>query len=74
LDVLNWTEEDRRVAFKGSPMKRAKLDMMRRNAAIVAKNSLAKTHDEALLAKLKEISKDIDEPEIVRSVLKLTQD
>lgn len=34
LDVLGWTEADRRNALKGSAMKRAKLDMWQRNAWI----------------------------------------
>lgn len=38
LEVLNWTEDDRRSAFQSSAMKRAKLDMMKRNARIVAAN------------------------------------
>ncbi|MFK7758833.1 MAG: tRNA epoxyqueuosine(34) reductase QueG [Phycisphaerales bacterium] len=38
LEVLGWSEDDRREAFKGSAMKRAKLDMMKRNARIVARN------------------------------------
>ncbi len=38
LEVLGWTEDDRRTAFTGSAMKRAKLDMMHRNARIVAAN------------------------------------
>jgi len=38
LEVLGWSEEDRREAFQGSAMKRAKLGMMQRNAAIVLAN------------------------------------
>lgn len=38
LEVLGWNEEDRREAFAGSAMKRAKLGMMHRNAAIVLRN------------------------------------
>ena len=38
LEVIGWNEEDRREAFVGSAMKRAKLDMMHRNARIVARN------------------------------------
>ncbi|MCL4220759.1 MAG: tRNA epoxyqueuosine(34) reductase QueG [Phycisphaerales bacterium] len=38
LEVLNWSEDDRRAAFKGSALKRAKLEMMKRNAAIAAGN------------------------------------
>lgn len=38
LEVINWTEDDRRAAFRGSAMKRAKLGMMQRNATIALKN------------------------------------
>ena len=38
LEVLGWNEDDRREAFQGSAMKRAKLEMMHRNAEIVLKN------------------------------------
>ncbi|MEM1423096.1 MAG: tRNA epoxyqueuosine(34) reductase QueG [Planctomycetota bacterium] len=39
LEVLGWTEEDRREAFVGSSMKRATLSMMRRNALIALGNA-----------------------------------
>lgn len=39
LEVLGWAEEDRRAAFRGSSMKRAKLEMMKRNAAIARANA-----------------------------------
>lgn len=38
LEVLGWSESDRRRALAGSAMKRAKLEMWKRNAEIVAKN------------------------------------
>ena len=38
LEVIGWDEDARRAAFVGSAMKRAKLEMMQRNARIVAKN------------------------------------
>lgn len=41
LEVINWTEDGRREAFIGSAMKRAKLEMMQRNAMIVRKNQSA---------------------------------
>lgn len=41
LEVLGWTEEDRRAACVTSAMKRAKLDMLHRNAAIAAGNAIA---------------------------------
>jgi epoxyqueuosine reductase len=41
LEVLAWTSEQRQEAFRASPMKRANLAMMQRNAAIVAANAAA---------------------------------
>lgn len=35
LEVLGWTEEDRRRALSGTAMKRAKLGMWKRNAEVV---------------------------------------
>ncbi|MEX0876669.1 MAG: tRNA epoxyqueuosine(34) reductase QueG, partial [Phycisphaerales bacterium] len=59
LEVLGWSEEDRREAFTGSAMKRAKLGMMRRNTAIVAGNQVAGGMSDAvgkaMLRKLREI-------------------
>lgn len=46
LEVLGWSEDDRREAFKGSAMKRAKLEMMKRNARIVASNQGIRTIDQ----------------------------
>ncbi|MCL4212060.1 MAG: tRNA epoxyqueuosine(34) reductase QueG [Phycisphaeraceae bacterium] len=37
-EVLSWTEEQRRAAFENSPMKRATLTMMQRNAAVASRN------------------------------------
>lgn len=38
LSVIDWSEQDRRDAFNKSPMKRAKLEMMQRNARIALNN------------------------------------
>lgn len=65
LDVLGWSEEDRRSAFKTSAMKRANLEMMRRNAVIVAGNALARVEDEVMRARLEEIATS-DESVLVR--------
>ena len=35
-DILAMSDEDFRTAFKGSPMKRAKLRGLKRNAAVVS--------------------------------------
>ncbi len=47
LKMLNWTEDDRRAAFTRSAMKRATLDMMKRNARIVGKNLGLKLPEES---------------------------
>lgn len=38
-EILNWSDEQYAQALSGSAMKRAKLDMLKRNAAIVKANS-----------------------------------
>ncbi|MBC8309953.1 MAG: tRNA epoxyqueuosine(34) reductase QueG [Phycisphaerales bacterium] len=62
LELLGWDEEQRREAFSGSSMKRAKLGMMRRNAVIVAGNLLAVTPNEELLSALQMIAQVDDDP------------
>jgi epoxyqueuosine reductase len=66
LTVLNWTEEDRRVAFTRSAMKRAKLEMMKRNALIVAGNALRQADDPALRSRIEQLADNAAEPELVR--------
>jgi epoxyqueuosine reductase len=66
LEVLGWTSEDRQRVFAGTAMKRATLDMMRRNAIIAAGNALEEEGDGRLTARLHEIADDLDEPEMVR--------
>jgi epoxyqueuosine reductase len=66
LEVLDWTEEDRRVAFTRSAMKRAKLDAMKRNALIVAGNRLREQSDSALYARLAQVVGDEAESPMVR--------
>ena len=66
LDVLNWAETDRREAFITSSMKRAKLEMFRRNAVICAGNALVTRDEPELFGRLQEIARDPDESELVR--------
>ncbi|MBS0187235.1 MAG: tRNA epoxyqueuosine(34) reductase QueG [Planctomycetes bacterium] len=54
VEVLNWTEEDRRGALAGSAMTRATLEMLQRNALIVASNTLRSGCVEPLRSKLLE--------------------
>lgn len=61
LEVLGWDEEARREAFIGSAMKRAKLGMMQRNAALVVMNQAAINPgltDEALIERLRQLAAD----------------
>lgn len=60
LDVLGWDDAARQSAFISSAMKRAKLDMMRRNAVIVAMNQIKRNPEHpdvsGLLAQIKKIA------------------
>jgi len=66
--VLDWTEEDRREAFKKSAMKRAKLPMMKRNAIICATNAIHKDTENAheLRARIELLAAESNEDELVR--------
>ncbi|MHC5002644.1 MAG: tRNA epoxyqueuosine(34) reductase QueG [Planctomycetota bacterium] len=66
LAVLGWTEDDRREAFRRSALKRAKLAMIRRNAAIAAGNALADADLPGLLERLERIAGDPEEDPTVR--------
>ncbi len=65
-DILAWTEDDRREVFKGSALKRIKLDMLKRNALIAAGNALAQREDAQLRKRIDEIESDAAEPPMVR--------
>ncbi len=76
MEVLGWTEDDRRRAFTQSSMKRATLAMMKRNALIVAGNALARggdsgEEDATLRARIAEIARDENEAELVRETAKV---
>ncbi|MEZ6243816.1 MAG: tRNA epoxyqueuosine(34) reductase QueG [Phycisphaerales bacterium] len=66
LEVLAWTEEHRREAFKSSSMKRATLAMMRRNALIAAGNAIRERGDAGLKRRIEEIASATNEDEMVR--------
>jgi len=69
LDVLGWTEEDRRAAFTRSALKRAKLPMMQRNAIICAANTIRKGGPESdeLRARISALASDPGADELVRT-------
>jgi epoxyqueuosine reductase len=64
--VLGWGEPERREAFAVSALKRARLDMMKRNALIVLGNQLRERPDAAVLARVRRVADDPREPELVR--------
>jgi len=66
LEILDWTEDDRRAVFKGSALKRIKLNMLKRNALIAAGNALIEQPDAELRLRIEQIAQDPDEPERVR--------
>lgn len=66
LQLLDWSEEDRRQAFTGSALKRIKLDMMQRNALIAAGNALARKDDAALRERVIELSESDNASALVR--------
>ena len=66
LEVLGWNEDDRRAAFEGTALKRATLDMMRRNAVIVAGKKIVCGDDTELRGRLDEIAGDEREVGMVR--------
>lgn len=54
LEVIGWNEDDRGEAFIGSAMKRAKLNMMQRNAIIVAGNQIRNEPDSSTARTMRE--------------------
>jgi epoxyqueuosine reductase len=66
LAVLGWSHADRRRAFAESALKRARLDMIKRNALIVLGNLLRDRPDPDALHRIRRIADDPAEPELVR--------
>ena len=67
LEVLDWDEQARRDAFRGSALKRAKLGMIKRNALIVAGNIIERSGDEALLKKVTQIARCDEDPLVLET-------
>ncbi|MEX2212791.1 MAG: tRNA epoxyqueuosine(34) reductase QueG [Phycisphaeraceae bacterium] len=70
LEVLNWSEADRRAAVVRSSLKRIKLEQFKRNALIAAGNHLMERDDPSLLARIRELAEDADESQLVRLTAK----
>ncbi len=66
LALLGWTEDDRRTAFRGSALKRIRLDMMKRNALIAAGNTLQQGNDPRLRHRIEQLAADPTEAPLVQ--------
>lgn len=71
LDVLGWSEDDRRAAFTRSAMKRAKLNMMKRNAVLASASFLRQAPLPALKHRLEVIAADEQEDDLVRETARM---
>lgn len=67
LEMLEWDEAARRGALTVSPMKRATLAMLKRNALVAAGNWLRLRPSPVLLERVRRASLDPAEPELVRA-------
>ena len=66
IEILHWTEDDRRAALRGSALKRIKLAMWHRNALIAAGNALQQQDDPTLRERIHQLASDPERPEMVR--------
>ena len=66
LDVLEWTPQRREAKIAGTAVTRATLDMMRRNACIVAGGMAGHADLDSIRSVLEAIANAADEPEMVR--------
>jgi len=67
LEVLGWSEGDRRGAFTTSAMKRITLTQMKRNAIICAGNAMRTQRNDGLMRRLKLIAGSGSEDRVVRT-------
>ncbi|MCG8511286.1 MAG: 4Fe-4S dicluster domain-containing protein, partial [Rhodospirillales bacterium] len=71
LEILKWTEENRRCVFRGSALKRMKLEMVQRNALIAAGNVLTTGRKDAQLRqRIEQLAIDPEAHELVRLTAK----
>ena len=64
--ILDWGEAERREAVRGTAMKRAKVDMWRRNAIICLGNEIRRNPSPRVLERLDEIATSCEEAPPVR--------
>lgn len=67
LEVLDWTEADRRAVVADSPLERLSLPMFRRNAIIVAGNTVPPERRAEVAERLERIAADPLEDSVVRT-------
>ncbi|HMN95700.1 MAG TPA: DUF1730 domain-containing protein [Phycisphaerales bacterium] len=67
MEVIGWKEHDRRAVVEDSPLGRLSLPMFRRNAIIVAGNTVPPALRPALCERLRRIAEDAEEDGVVRA-------
>lgn len=73
-EILAWDENDRRGAFNSSPMKRATLAMMKRNALIALGNWIVRTGEREAIRRIEDVMWSAKEPELVRQTARTVLD
>ena len=74
LEVLGWSEDDRRAAFQGSALKRVKYDALQRNALILLTNQVCQGDSEAepiLRAQLEAIEQSTTASEVLQETARV---
>lgn len=74
LDVLQWTMQDRSARLRRTAMKRATLEMWKRNAIIAAGNVLRVRDDAVLRAAIEDLAWCATEPPLVRDTARTVLD
>ncbi len=72
LSVLGWTEADRMAATLRSAMRRAQLDMLKRNALVCLGNALRVRRDAGIEARIRVLLDDPNECDLVRAEARRT--
>lgn len=72
LDILGWTEADRLAATMRSAVRRARLEMLKRNALICLGNALRSRRDAEIERRIEAVASDPDEHPLVRDEARRT--
>lgn len=68
IELLDWSETDRHTRLAGSAMKRARLDMLKRNALILLGERLKRERDEITIEAIRRVLSSDDEPDDLKHI------